>query len=125
MNSKIQFEDTELTIEDVKSEKITVNDIVSDNSIYFINEEKEEFKIEKTSKVEEFQEKKDSKNNEVQDNKKKEKFIHIYKNGDVIKMRMFDINITLSKLRNLIKEKISENSRFLSEGTEVPISDEK
>lgn len=40
-------------------------------------------------------------------------------------MRMFDINITLSKLRNLIKEKISENSRFLSEGTEVPISDEK
>ena len=123
-NSKIKFEDTELTFEEAKTEEITVKDIALDNSIYFINEEeKEEPKEEMKSKVKE-PKKKDSKNIEDQDNKKEEKFIHVYKNGDVIKMGMLDINITLSTLRNSLKEKISENSRFLSEGIEVPIGDE-
>ena len=39
-------------------------------------------------------------------------------------MGSFDININLAILRRLIKDKISEDGRFLSEGVGVPISDE-
>ena len=102
-NSKIKFEDTELTFEEAKTEEITVKDIALDNSIYFINEEeKEEPKEEMKSKVKEPKKKKDSKNIEDQDNEKEEKFIHVYKNGDIIKMGMLDINITLSILRKAL-----------------------
>ena len=65
---------------------------------------------------------KNSENNEKKN--KSERFIHIYKNGEIIKMGSFDININLATLRRLIKDKISEDGRFLSEGVGVPISDE-
>ena len=40
-------------------------------------------------------------------------------------MGKFDINMTLSTLREIIFEEITENSRFLSEGMAVPMKDEK
>ena len=71
---------------------------------------------------------KNNKNNENNENNEKknksERFIHIYKNGEIIIMGSFDININLAILRRLIKDKISEDGRFLSEGVGVPISDE-
>ena len=38
-DSKIKFEDTELTIEDAKNEEMTVKELSAQNSIYFINDE--------------------------------------------------------------------------------------
>ena len=36
-DSKIKFEDTEITIKEAKNEEMTIKDIVSENSIYFIH----------------------------------------------------------------------------------------
>ena len=112
-DSKIKFEDTEMTIEEAKNEEMTIKDIASENSIYFINEGKSE---DQTLIDEEPLENKE---------KKSIKFVHIYKNGDVIKMGDLDTNINLYKLRELIKGLISQKARFLSEGIGVPIDDEK
>ena len=38
-DSKIKFEDTELTIKDAKNEEMTVKELSAQNSIYFINDE--------------------------------------------------------------------------------------
>ena len=39
--------------------------------------------------------------------------------------RLFDIKMNLSSLREIIKNDLSENARFLSDGKGVPINDEK
>ena len=117
IDSKIKFEDTEITIKEAKNEEMTIKDIVSENSIYFIhkgNKNNENYKNNKNNENNENNEKKN----------KSERFIHIYKNGEIIIMGSFDININLAILRRLIKDKISEDGRFLSEGVGVPISDE-
>ena len=125
-NSTIKFEDTELTIEEAKNEEMTVKELSTDNSIYFINKEiknnseipkelKSEKKVENPNEINE--------NNDKKDNS--EKFIHIYKNGEVIKMGLFDTKMSLDSLRNLLKNNISNKGKFLSEGMGVPISDEK
>jgi hypothetical protein len=64
-------------------------------------------------------------NNSFDNKNSSEKLIHIFKNGNIIKMGLFDININLETLRNLIKDKMSDKARFLSEGFGVPINDEK
>ena len=56
---------------------------------------------------------------------KKEKKIHIYKNGEPIKMGLIDINQNISSLREYLKDLISEKAKFLSEGSPVPLKDEK
>jgi len=38
-NSTIKFDDSEITFEEAKSEELTIKDISSDNSIYFIHKE--------------------------------------------------------------------------------------
>jgi hypothetical protein len=38
-NNTIKFEDSELTFEEAKNEELTIKDISSDNSIYFIHKE--------------------------------------------------------------------------------------
>ena len=105
---------------------MTIKDLMSNDSIYFVHEEKENDKIDKSSKEKEPQKKREDKNeiNEIENNKN-EKFIHIYKNSEPIKMVTFDMNISLAKLRELIDDNIFENSKFLSEGNEVPMKDEK
>ena len=106
-NSTIKFEDTELTIEEAKNEEMTVKELSTDNSIYFINKEiknnseipkelKSEKKVENPNEINENNDKKDS----------SEKFIHIYKNGEVIKMGLFDTKMSLDSLRNLLKNNI-------------------
>ena len=62
-------------------------------------------------------------NNGFYNKNSSEKLIHIYKNGDVIKMGLFYININLKTLRDLIKDQISVKAKFLSEG--VRVNDEK
>jgi len=124
-NSTIKFDDTELTIEEAKNEEMTIKDISSDNSIYFIHKENikgDDIKEKNnTLKIKE----NSNENNSFDNKNSSEKLIHIFKNGDVIKMGLFDININLEALRNLIKDKISDKARFLSEGVGVPINDEK
>ena len=121
-NCRIKFEDTEIPFEDAKNDSMTIKDLSSENSIYFLSQESNEKEINNFE---------NEKNNEVKNEKiniKKnvvEKLIHIYKNGDIIKMGKFDINMTLSTLREIIFEEITENSRFLSEGMAVPMKDEK
>jgi len=124
-NNTIKFEDSELTFEEAKNEELTIKDISSDNSIYFIHKE--------NIKGDDTQEKNNilkihensNENNSFDNKNSSEKFIHIFKNGDIIKMGLFDININLEALRNLIKDEISDKARFLSEGIGVPINDEK
>ena len=130
-DSKIKFEDTEISIKEAKNEEMTIKDIVSENSIYFIhkgNVKRVESKKKNTLKKKENSNENNEnyKNNENNEKKKfkSERFIHIYKNGEIIKMGSFDININLAILRRLIKDKISEDGRFLSEGVRVPISDD-
>lgn len=105
---------------------MTVKELSTDNSIYFINKEikdnsekpkelKSEKKVEYPNETNENNDKKDS----------SEKFIHIYKNGEVIKMGLFDTKMSLDSLRNLLKNDISNKGKFLSEGMGVPIGDEK
>ena len=40
-------------------------------------------------------------------------------------MGLFDIKMSLNSLRESLKNQISDNAKFLSEGIGVPISDEK
>ena len=124
-NSTIKFDDSEITFKEAKSEELTIKDISSDNSIYFIH--KENIKGENTQeKNNTLKIKENSNENNSFDNKNSsEKLIHIFKNGNIIKMGLFDININLETLRNLIKDKISDKNIFLSEGFGVPINDEK
>ena len=102
--SKIKYEDTEITLEEAKKEEITIKDLACNNSLYFINEQKED--------------------DQPKMDKKSEKFIHIYKNGEAIKMGSFDTKMSLASLRNIMKNNLSEKANFLSEGSEVPINDE-
>ena len=115
--SKIKFEDTEIELEDAKEQELIIKDILSDNSIYFINKQA----------VSELTKKNEIKNSRTENNtnKNNNKFIHIYKNGDVIKMTTVDINGTISSLRELLKDEISEKAKFLSEGIGVPYKDER
>ena len=53
------------------------------------------------------------------------RFIHIYKNGDIIKMSQIDVIISISSLRELLRDEISDKAKYLSEGIGVPIKDEK
>jgi len=87
-----------------KKEEMTIKDLASNNSLYFINEQKED--------------------DQPKMDKKSEKFIHIYKNGEAIKMGSFDTKMSLASLRNIMKNNLSEKANFLSEGSEVPINDE-
>ena len=57
---------------------------------------KSEKKVENQNEIKENNDKKDS----------SEKFIHIYKNGEVIKMGLFDTKMSLDSLRNLLKNNI-------------------
>ena len=65
------------------------------------------------------------KNLKGKENKETNKFIHIYKNGEPIKMGLIDINQNISSLREYLKDLISEKAKFLSEGSPVPLKDEK
>lgn len=105
---------------------MTVKELSTDNSIYFINKEiKDNSEKPKELKIE----KKVEYPNETNENNDKkassEKFIHIYKNGEVIKIGLFDTKMSLDSLRNLLKNDISNKGKFLSEGMGVPIGDEK
>ena len=102
--SKIKYEDTEITLEEAKKEEITIKDLACNNSLYFINEQKDD--------------------DQPKIDKKSEKFIHIYKNGEAIKMGSVDTKMSLASLRNIMKNNLSEKANFLSEGSEVPINDE-
>ena len=115
--SKIKFEDTEIELDDAKEQELTIKDILSDNSIYFINKQA----VSKGAKKNEIKNSRAENNT----NKNNNKFIHIYKNGDAIKMTTVDINDTISSLRELLKDEISEKAKFLSEGIGVPYKDEK
>ena len=124
-NSKIKYEDVELTFDEVKKEEMTIKDLALENSIYFINQNNNQ--KDENTKEENFQNNMKKENLTLDNSGKKdisEKFIHIYRNGEVIKMGLFNINISLSSLRELIKTDISKNARFLSEGIEVPLKDE-
>ena len=117
-NSKIKFEDTELTLEEAKNEEMTIKDLSTEKSIYLFSQIFHEIGKEKDNSDKKKEEKL-IKKNDIQ-----EKLIHISRNGNIIKVGKFDINMDLSDLRELINEDISENSRFLSEGIEVPLKDE-
>lgn len=108
----IKFEDAEMTLEEAKEQGFTIKELLSQNSIYFVNHQQ---KTEPNNSHKE-------KNNK---NKENEKFIHIYKNGDIIKMTLLDLNNKISTLRELLKEEISDKAKFLSEGVGVPIKDEQ
>lgn len=119
--SLIKFEDTEISFDDAKEQELTIKDLLSKDSIYFINNQSTNIK--NNSKKEEKTENNSQAN--TSENSEKKKFIHIYKNGDVIKMTTLDVNNSISSLRELLKDDISENAKFLSEGIGVPYKDEK
>ena len=115
----IKFEDSEIEINDAKEQNFSIKDLLNNNSIYFINQE---LKTKNESK----QMEKNEENSNINDiSNKNKKFIHIYKNGDIIKMTQLDVNNSISSLRELLNDEISNNAKFLSEGVGVPIKDEK
>lgn len=122
-NSKLKFEDTEIKFDEAKEQELTIKDLLLEDSIYFIN--KDNIKKSNSKKQEKIENEKTNISEEVQKTKEDEKFVHIYKNGDVIKMTIVDINSKLSSLREILKDEISEKAKFLSEGVGVPYKDEK
>ena len=126
-DSKIKFEDTELTIEEAKNEEMTVKELSTENSIYFINNKgKGNSKKQNDNEIEKKEEKQNTQvSHNIEKQNSSEKFIHIYKNGDIVKMGLYDIKMSLNSLRESLKNQISDNAKFLSEGIGVPISDEK
>ncbi len=119
-DSIIKFEDTEIGINDAIGQNFLIKDLLTGDSIYFINQQKD---INNSSKKKEIN---NSNNfNKNQSNSENKKFVHIYKNGDVIKMTLIDVNSSIYSLRELLKDEISDKAKFLSEGIGVPINDEK
>jgi len=109
--SLILFEDAEMTFDEAKEQGFTIKELLSKDSVYFVNHQP------KT-------EPNNSDKKENHKNKENEKFVHIYKNGDIIKMTLLDLNSKISTLRELLKDEISDKAKFLSEGIGVPIKDE-
>ena len=133
-NSVIKFEDSQINFQEAKEQEMQIKDVLDGDSIYFLNtqtlnkkdniKKKTQETVEK-SDDEEYEEKKNKKGKENKENKEKNKFIHIYKNGEPIKMGLIDINQNISSLREYLKDLISEKAKFLSEGSPVPLKDEK
>lgn len=121
--SKIKYEDLEVELDEAIDQEFTIKNILFENSIYFINKQAINETISKNIENEEISDSSNilNKNQKLKDTKK---FIHIYKNGEIIKMTTIDVNSNISSLRELLKDEISENSKFLSEGTGVPYKDE-
>lgn len=125
-DGKIKYEDTELTFEEAKAEEMTIKDLAVENSIYFIsNQMNQKDDTPKKRDIQELREKQNDKKDNMEPKDDSQKLIHIYKNGEIIKMGLFDIKMNLSSLREIIKNDLSENARFLSDGKGVPINDEK
>ena len=120
-DSMIKFEDTEIGIDEAKEQNFFIKDLLNEDSIYFINQQIE---TKNNSKKKEKENEKNGTNKNDSSNENK-KFIHIYKNGDIIKMAKLDLNSSISSLRELLKDEISDKAKFLSEGIGVPIKDEK
>ena len=111
-DSIIKYNDTEITFDEAENENMTIKDLSSDNSIFFIKEGNPEINGPNVP---------DSRINPDDEN-----FIHVNKNGEVIKMGNFDLKMNLSSFRDLINEEISiDEERFLSKGILVPLKDEK
>lgn len=106
-DSKIKYDDTEITFDEAENEGMTIKDLSSDNSIFFIKEDPIVI------------------NDPLNPKEEKENFIHVNKNGEVIRMGYFDLKMDLSEIRELIDEDISIEERFLSKGIPVPLKDEK
>ena len=133
-NSVIKFEDSQINFQEAKEQEMQIKDVLDGDSIYFLNtqtlnkkdniKKKTQETVEK-SDDEEYEEKKNKKGKENKENKEKNKFIHIYKNGEPIKMGLININQNISSLREYLKDLISEKAKFLSEGSPVPLKDEK
>ena len=125
-DGKIKYEDTELTFEEAKAEEMTIKDLAVENSIYFIsNQMNQKDDTPKKRDIQELREKQSDKKDNIEPKDDSQKLIHIYKNGEIIKMGLFDIKMNLSSLREIIRNDLSENARFLSDGKGVPINDEK
>ena len=116
-DSMIKYEDSEIEIDDAKEQNFIIKDLLNKDSIYFINQQIETKQTEKEKEI--------PNSNSNDSSNKIKKFIHIYKNGDIIKMAQLDVNSTISSLRELLKDEISDKAKFLSEGDGMPIKDEK
>ena len=123
-DTMVEYEDTEISLENVKEQNFFIKDLLKNgDSIYFINKEVENINIsEKKIKENENYNLNSTNSIENQDNKK---FVHIYKNGDIITMTLINVNTLISSLRESLKDEISDKAKFLSEGIGVPIKDEK
>ena len=92
-DSMIKYEDSEIEIDDAKEQNFVIKDLLNKDSIYFINQQIETKQTKK--------EKEEITNSNLNDSiNKNKKFIHIYKNGDIIKMAQLDVNSTISSLEN-------------------------
>ncbi len=125
-DSTIKFEDTEIEIDDAKEQKFLIKDLLNEDSIYFINQQ---IKTKNDSKKKEKEKEKKNPNsnnsNKNDSSNENKKLIHIFKNGDILRMINLDLNSSISSLRELLKDEISDKAKFLSEGIGVPIDDEK
>ena len=113
----IKYEDTEISFEEAKEQEFLIKDLLSHNSIYFIKKDDAVKNIPKKDEID--------KNTFTKNTSENKKFVHIYKNGDVISMTSVDTNNNILSLRELLKDDISDKAKFLSEGIGVPFKDEK
>ena len=113
----IKYEDTEISFEEAKEQEFLIKDLLSHNSIYFIKKDEAVKNIPKKDEID--------KNTFTKNTSENKKFVHIYKNGDVISMTSVDTNNNILSLRELLKDDISDKAKFLSEGIGVPFKDEK